>query len=190
MKKREIDTAGEGCYARTMADAPELVTVYRSMDQTAKEDCETLLGILTEEGLAPVLWDDTMPGVPEGVYEVRVPAGQSSRAEEIVKANPLPDDVEVVDDSPALDLETIYHSEGSTTAELEAMAIQNVLESQGIATVVVGDSVLPNLPFEVRVSREHAEQAKHLILEAQEAGPAAAEEAELQTERGGVEPEV
>jgi hypothetical protein len=65
-----------------------------------------------------------------------------------------------------------------------------VLESQGNATVVVGDSVLPNFPFEVRVSREHAERAKELILEAQAAGPAAADEAELQTERGGAEGQV
>ena len=172
-----------------MADAPELVTVYRSMDQTAKEDCETLLGILTEEGVSAVTLDDTAPGVPEGVFEVRVPSDQAVRAEEIVKANPLPDDVETVDDASELDLETIYHSEGSTTAELETMAIQNVLESQGIATVVVGDSVLPNFPFEVRVAREHAERAKELILEAQAAGPAAADEAELQSERSGVEPQ-
>lgn len=171
-----------------MSDAPELVTVYRSMDQTAKEDCETLVTILTEEGLTPIILDDTAPGVPEGVYEVRVPAAEAARAEELVKANPLPDEVETVDDASELDLETIYHSEGSTTAELEAMAIQNVLESNGIATVVVGDSVLPNLPFEVRVTREHAERAKQLIAEAQAAGPAAAEEAELQTERQGVEP--
>jgi len=45
--------------------------------------------------------------------------------------------------------------------------------------------VLPNFPFEVRVSREHAERAKVLIQEAQAAGPAAADEAELQSERGG-----
>lgn len=158
------------------------------MDETAKEDCETLLGILTEEGLAAVIWDDTAPGVPEGVYELRVPADQATQAQELVAANPLPGDVEIVDDAPELDLETIYHSEGSTTAELETLAIKNVLESQGIATVVVGDSVLPNFPFEVRVAREHAERAKQLIAEAQAAGPAAAAEAELQTERQGVEP--
>lgn len=154
------------------------------MDETAKEDCETLIGILTEEGLSPVMRDDTAPGVPAGVYEIQVPADHAARAEEVVKANPLPDDVETVDDASELDLETIYYSEGSTTAELETQAIKNVLESNGIATVVVGDAVLPNLPFEVRVTREHAERAKQLIAEAQAAGPAAADEAELLSERG------
>jgi hypothetical protein len=171
-----------------MAEAPELVTIYRSMDQTAKEDCETLLDVLTAEGLTPVMLDDTAPGVPSGVYEVQVPAADVARAEELVKANPLPDEVETVDDAEEMDLETIYHSEGSTTAELETLAIKNVLESNGIATVVVGDSVLPNFPFEVRVTKEHAERAKQLIAEAQAAGPAAADEAELQSERLGVEP--
>ncbi len=166
-----------------MADSPELVTVYRSMDQTAKQDCETLQDVLTAEGLAPVIVDDTAPGVPEGVYEVRVPADQASQAAEIIKANPLPDEVEQVDDAEALDLETIYHSEGSTTAEFEAMAIKGILEANGIASFIVGDSVLPNLPFEVRVAREHAEKAKQLVAEALQDGRAAAEEAELQTER-------
>jgi hypothetical protein len=171
-----------------MAEAPELVTIYRSMDETAKEDCETLLDLLTAEGLTPVLLDDTAPGVPSGVYELQVPAADAARAEELVKANPLPDEVETVDDAEEMDLETIYHSEGSTTAELETLAIKNVLESNGIATVVVGDSVLPNFPFEVRVTKEHAERAKQLIAEAQAAGPAAADEAELESERSAVEP--
>jgi hypothetical protein len=170
-----------------MAEAPELVTIYRSMDGTAKEDCETLLDVLTAEGLAPVMLDDTAPGVPSGVYEIQVPVAQAARAEELVKENPLPDDVETVDDAEEMDLETIYHSEGSTTAEMETMAIKNVLESNGIATVVVGDSVLPNFPFEVRVTKEHAARAKELIAEAQAAGPAAADEAELQSERLGGE---
>lgn len=176
------------CYPRSMAEASELVTVYRSMDQTAKEDCETLMDLLMEEGFTPVMLDDTAPGVPSGVYEIQVPAVEAARAEEFVKANPLPDEVENVDDASEMDLETIYHSEGSSTAELETSAIKSVLESNGIATVVVGDSVLPNFPFEVRVTREHAERAKQLIAEAQANGPAAADEAELQSERLGADP--
>jgi hypothetical protein len=172
-----------------MGEAPELVTIYRSMDQTAKEDCETLIDVLTAEGFTPIMLDDTAPGVPSGVYEIQVPAAEAARAEEVVNANPLPDEVETVDDASEMDLETIYHSEGSTTAELETLAIKNVLESNGIATVVVGDSVLPNFPFEVRVTREQAERAKQLIAEAQAAGPAAADEGELESERAGVEPE-
>jgi hypothetical protein len=143
------------------------------------------MDVLTAEGLTPMMQDDTAPGVPSGVYEIQVPAPEAARAEELVKANPLPDDVETVDDAPEMDLETIYHSEGSTTAEMETMAIKNVLESNGIATVVVGDSVLPNFPFEVRVTKEYAERAKQLIAEAQAAGPAGADEAELQSERSG-----
>lgn len=165
-----------------MEQAPELVTVYRSMDDTAKEDCASLKELLAAEGLSPVCANDESPGVPEGVYELRVPAPEAERAEQIIAENPPLGDLELVDDSSELGLETIYHSEGSTTAEMEAIGVQNVLEAGGIASVLVGDSVLPNLPFEVRVAKEQAETARALVEEAIQAGPAAAEEAELQTE--------
>jgi hypothetical protein len=51
---------------------------------------------------------------------------------------------------------------------------------------MVGDPVLPNLPFEIKVARQHAELALKLVAEAQKAGPAAAEaaEKEFECERG------
>ncbi len=161
-----------------MADVSGLVTVYRSMDSDARDDCETIECILKEEGLHPAIFDDTAPGVPEGVYEVQVPEGEAARAEEIIARNPLPGEVEEVDDAPDLDTETIYHSESSTTGEIEALGIKNVLESNGIAAILVGDSVLPSFPFEVRVAREQAGRAKAVLAEAELSGPAAADEAE------------
>jgi hypothetical protein len=173
---RRSESVSSLCHDVTM------VTVYRSMDATAKEDCEIIISQLTEEGLSPVIVDDSEPGVPEGVYEVRVPDEEERRAEELIAANPLPDEVEEVDNSADLDLETIYRSEGITTGEMEATGIKNVLEASGIAAVIVGDSVLPNLGFEVRVPRDEVAVAKELIAEAQSAGAAAADEAEQQTE--------
>ena len=35
--------------------------------------------------------------MPEGVFEVRVPAADAARAEEMIAENPLPDEVEEVD---------------------------------------------------------------------------------------------
>ena len=162
-----------------MTDASQLVTVYRSMDPEAEEDCETIVSLLTAEGLSPLILDDTAHGVPEGVYEVCVPPGEAAQAEQIIASNPLADDVEEVDNSHELDLETLFHSEGSPMGEVEAMGIKNVLEANGVAAVIVGDSVLPNFPFEVRVAREQLERAKALLEEARRAGPAAADEAEL-----------
>ncbi|MCC6389629.1 MAG: hypothetical protein IT167_03420 [Bryobacterales bacterium] len=83
-----------------------------------------------------------------------------------------------VDPSHELDLETVYSSIG-VEAEMEALAIQSVLEANGIPTVLEGSSTLPNLPFSVKVPREHVETAMQRIKEAQAAGPSAAEEAEL-----------
>ena len=56
------------------------------------------------------------------------------------------------------------------------MSIKSILEGAGIAAMIIGDQVLPNLPFEVRVARDHAEQARKLIEEARAGGPAAAEQ--------------
>jgi hypothetical protein len=80
------------------------------------------------------------------------------------------DEVDQIDTSGDLELETIYHAEGSSTAELEALEIKSLLESNGIPTVMVGDSVLPNLPFEIRVARRDAERARQLIAESRCAG--------------------
>jgi hypothetical protein len=89
----------------------------------------------------------------------------------------LEDEV-AVDPSHELDLETVYSSIGAE-AEMEALALQSVLEANGIPTVLEGSSTLPNLPFSVKVPRDHVEAALQRIKEAQAAGPAAAEEAEL-----------
>jgi hypothetical protein len=143
--------------------------VFRSMDSSAKDDCLTLGEKLTAAGLHPVVLDDSAAGVPEGVFEVLVPAEEGTRADEIVGA----DRSQPGDNSESMDLETI-----ANVSEVEALGIQSLLESGGISTVLIGDAVLPNIPFEVRVAREHAEQARQLIAHAEEGGPAAAAEAE------------
>jgi hypothetical protein len=60
------------------------------MDADAKENCEEILEILEDAGLDAVLLDDTAPGVPEGVFEVQVPAASVSAAEKLIADNPLP----------------------------------------------------------------------------------------------------
>jgi hypothetical protein len=157
-----------------------LITVYRSMDAEAKQDAENIVELLDDAGIEAVLLDDTAPGVPEGVFEVQVPPGDAARAEELIAENPPPEEAEEVDDSSALDLETV----ASATSEMEAMSIKNLLEANDIAAVLVGDSVLPNFPFEVRVARDQAIRARILIADAEKTGPAAAEEAERASETG------
>jgi hypothetical protein len=163
-------------------NVPELVTVYRSMDHTAKDDCEIIVDMLAAQGLSPVIVDDSAPGVPEGAFEVRVPADQLQKAEQLIDENPLPDAVEEVDNSSSLDLKTVFLGAG-TTGEMLALGIKSLLEANGIATVMVGDSVLPYLSFEVRVARDQVQRAREVIHEAQAAGPAAAEEAAADSEK-------
>jgi hypothetical protein len=165
-----------------MSASSDLVTVYRSMDAGAKEDCETLVDLLRAEGISAVMVDDDSPGVVEGTFEVRVPARDAANAEKLIAENPLPDDVEEVDNSEGLDLETVFHVEGSGgLAEMQAMNVKNLLESNGIAAVLVGDSVLPNLPFEIRVAREQADLARRLISDAEESGPIEPDEVEKES---------
>jgi hypothetical protein len=80
------------------------------------------------------------------------------------------DEVDQIDTSGEVELKTIYHAEGSSIAELEALEIKSLLESNGIPTIMVGDSVLPNLPFEIKVARRDAERARQLIAESRCAG--------------------
>jgi hypothetical protein len=82
-----------------------------------------------------------------------------------------------VDDSSALGLETVF-----VAPEMEAMSVKNLMESNGIAAVLVGDSVLPNFPFEVKVAREHAARARKLLEDVESVGTEAAEELEAEPE--------
>jgi hypothetical protein len=158
----------------------DLVTVYRSMDADAKEDAECLAELLVDEGIRAVIVDDSTPGVPAGVFEVRVPPEESTHAEQVIADNPLPEEAEDLDTSSDLDLETV----ASAASELEATSIKNLLDSSGIAAVLVGDSVLPNFAFEVRVAHDQADRARNLIADAEKTGPEAAEEAERASESG------
>jgi Putative prokaryotic signal transducing protein len=157
----------------------EMATAFRSADESAEDDAQAIRDLLESEGIQAVLLDDSAPGVPEGVWEVQVPAADASRAEKLIAEAALPEqDMTDLDVSPQLATETVFRASAGTTAELEAMAVKSVLESNGVAALMVGDSVLPNLAFEVRVAAEHAQRARELIAEAEAAGPQAADEAE------------
>ena len=78
---------------------------------------------------------------------------------------------------------TVFAGAGFS-AEMEAQSVHALLESGGIASLLVRDNVtaLPVGRVEVRVIASLAEQARQLIDEAEKSGPAAAEEAEAETE--------
>ncbi len=147
------------------------------MDATAKEDCERFVDLLRAQAISAVLLDDENPGVVQGTLEVRVPAADVRRAEKFIADHPLQDEAEEVDPSSRLDLETVFHAEGGgNLAEMQAMGVKNLLESNGITGIVFGDSVLPNMPFEVKVAHHQAGQARRLIEEAESPGPIPADE--------------
>ena len=90
---------------------------------------------------------------------------------------------EELDTSGELDLVTAFSSDRHTS-EMEALAVQSVLEAGGISSVVVGGGVIPSIPFEVRVPKARLEEALRLIAESEAAGPRAADEAEQASEGG------
>jgi hypothetical protein len=87
--------------------------------------------------------------------------------------------------SPSDDLEmvTVFRLPVGGIEEMETLTVQQLLESNGIKTMLVGDSPLPNFAEEIRVVAEDAERARQLIADALAAGPAGAEEAEAESEK-------
>jgi hypothetical protein len=169
----------------------ELVTVFRSADSTAKDDAEAIRDVLGAAGIEAQVIETDSEDIVGDTFKVCVPADKRAEAEQIV--NSRMSDAETagvsaeVDTSDALDLQAVFSGEG-TTAEMEALGIKSILDASGIDAVLVGTSTLPNLRFEVRVPREKADDAREVILEAQQAGPAAADAAERESEASGVQP--
>jgi hypothetical protein len=84
------------------------------------------------------------------------------------------------DPSHDLDMVPVF-SESGAMAEMEATMIQGVLDANDIPSTVSGDSALPVTEFAVSVPESRFEDAKRAIAEAQAAGPAAAEQGELES---------
>ena len=77
---------------------------------------------------------------------------------------------------------TPVFSSSNHDAEMEAMAIKGVLDSNNIPAMIVGPYVLPTLEFQVQVPQHLLAQARQLIREARQGGRQAASEAEAATE--------
>ena len=164
------------------ADA-EMVTVFRSADEDAEDDARAIHELLNSEGIDAALLDDNSPGVPEGAWEIRVAPADSARAEGLIDEARLPDaDMSEVSASSDFDAVTVFQSRGGTNSEMEAMSVKALLESAGINAIMVGDSVLPNLSFEIQVAREYLESATNIIAAAEAGGAAAAAADEQATE--------
>ena len=88
---------------------------------------------------------------------------------------------DALDTSHDLDMVAVYRSD-NIDAEVEADIIRGILESNGVACVMLGPPQFPVLGFEVQVSRARVEEAERLIAEARAAGPEAAAEAEAASE--------
>ena len=163
-----------------MAEDNEQVTVYRTADVEAESEAKAVCEMLREAGLSAEIYDDSSPGVVEGAFEVRVPPSQGPDAERLLGAPPdfTP---AMVDASHDLDMVPVFASDAHN-AEMLATAISSVLEASGIPTLVVGSAQLPSLPCEIRVPRARLEEARAALAAAEEAGPAAAEEAERESE--------
>jgi hypothetical protein len=169
-----------------MTGDSSFITVYRSADMNAEQDATAIRNLLTRNGLDAQLADDQAAGVVEGSWEVRVPAEQGAQAETLISQVDQ-DDPGRADPSHELDMVTIRRTDGAT-GELEALGIKGILDSNGISSVIVGNATLPNLSFFVNVSKSDLEAAQAAIADAEAAGPAAAVEAERESEGGDPQP--
>jgi len=162
-------------YSLGMSENVNMVTAFRSADSSAEEEAEDILALLRETGIEAQLLDDRSPGVPTGVFEVRVPETDLARAMAAIHADQA-QPAAAGDASASLDMATVFRSDAHN-AEMEAAAVRGVLDASGIPSIVVGSPYLPNLPVEVRVPHAKLLEAQRVIEESQMAGPAAAEEA-------------
>jgi len=87
-----------------------------------------------------------------------------------------------VDPSHELDMVSIFTS-SNFDAEMEAMGVHSVLQANGIPSILVGASTLPDLEFQVQVPKADLEEARRVLAEAEANGPAAAAEAEAASEQ-------
>jgi Putative prokaryotic signal transducing protein len=157
-----------------------VLTVFRSAENSAEEECSDIRAFLEENGIVATIATDDVPGVVEGSYEVRVAENDADRALELIARPPV--EAEPADPSHDLDPVSIYRSESTPIAEMEAMGLKAILESNDIPAIVMGGAMMPNLPVEVRVAEEDEARARAVIADAAAAGPEAAEEAELSSE--------
>ncbi|MEZ5401492.1 MAG: hypothetical protein R2729_17605 [Bryobacteraceae bacterium] len=163
-----------------MADQDSLATVFRSGDHSAREDAASIVDLLADAGLHPSQFNDDAIGVPIGASEVRVPAGEEAMALEVIaQRDNAPR--QPGDPGRALDLVEVFTGVGAS-GEMEAISIRAVLDANGIPSVMVGSSAVPNFPFVVKVSGTLAGQARSAIEAARQAGPEAADAAEAATE--------
>jgi hypothetical protein len=80
------------------------------------------------------------------------------------------------------DMIAIFSSQNHD-GEMEAMAVQGVLESNGFDAQLVGTSTLPSLEFQVQVPKSQVADAREMLEKAKLAGPDAALEGEMEGER-------
>jgi hypothetical protein len=80
------------------------------------------------------------------------------------------------------DLITVFRLAEGGVSEMEVVTVRQLLESNGIPTVLVGDSPLPNFSEEIRVAKSDAERAEQIIADALAVGPKGAAEAEAEGE--------
>ena len=159
--------------------ANEMVTVFRSGDSSASDEAAAIVDLLADAGLNAMLLTDDYPGVLQGTVEVRVPAEEEEAALDAIDGQAVAE----TDGSPshAYDLVELYRGQG-TTGEVEAVSIRSVLDANHVPSVLVGSMQMPNLPFRVMVPQVFLEFAQQVLTEAESAGPAAAEQAEAETE--------
>ena len=95
----------------------------------------------------------------------------------------MPSDSFEVDPSHDLDMVTLFSS-SNHDAEMEANSIHSLLEANGFPSIVIGTTQIPVFEFQVQVPRALLEEARRVVEQAKEGGPAAALEAERATEEG------
>ena len=89
------------------------------------------------------------------------------------------------------DLDLVPLTDGElelAVSEMQALSLKSLLAANGIDAIIVGANVLPNLPYQIHVPAGVKDEAVRILQEARQAGPSAAEAAEIEGESQGDAP--
>ena len=146
-----------------MTELVDLVTVFRVGDAGRVLPLEEAKRLLAEAGLEVHEF-----GAEAGLEsaELRVPAQDSGRAEDLLKSASDAEHLTLPDATHFQDPVVVFEAE-DVNAGLDGLNIHSLLEANGVPALLQQDSALPVLRVEVMVSRENEARARELMREAQ-----------------------
>ena len=149
------------------------VTLYQSAHPHSEEEAHEILDTLREGGIGTVrVRQDDEPGGGVRSFLVEVDSSEAYDAQAFLEKKGVTP--ESLDAGSSMDFRVVFYSD-KHDSEPEALAVQTLLEANGITAFLDESSPLPNFPHKVLVASADAARAREVIESARATGPMDAE---------------